>query len=702
MIGRFDRRRGTPDGETLRMVSAGLHVAVAIACLAWAALAAVAGRGRVPMALALAAVATGLWAGTVSLVPADPLNGLPGLAEASRSLVWLGVLLILYRHYTGAIAVRAIARFAVAGLGLALAMGAAAWLVPPPFTAPSLTSPGLIGRLVLALLVLLVAENLYRNVSEAARWHVNLPCIALGGLAAIDLIVAVDAVLRREFLPALLEARAVIAAAALPLLVVAAARDRRVRRALPVSRTVVFHAATLTVGGVFLLSVGLVGEVARHIGASWGEVVRVSLLGCGAIGLVVALASQTVRSHIRRRIVDHFFTARYDYRREWQRVLATLSAAETTEEPLPRAVRAVADTVDSPAGVLLLADDGSDPFLRWQVSWNLPDRPSLRLARESEFARALRGGEWILDCGDHGCPDLPAEAPRPIWLAVPLRHPRDGMIGLVLLAPPRAPFPLDGETFDLLRAIGSEVAVFLAERRAAERLAENRRLADYAKRFAFVAHDVKTVASQLRLLLANAEDNLEDPEFRRDMLLTVRHAADRIDNLIARLRGPSGQATGRDGRRIDPAHRLAALTRRHGARVRLSAEPGLAVAITAEAFDAAVTHLLDNALEASPDDAPVEVTLVRGDGAAVIDITDRGPGMSAEFIRDVLFRPLGTAGKASGSGIGAWQARELVREAGGELEVLSAPGHGTIMRLTLPLAGQAGGALPLAAEEKAA
>jgi len=688
------------------MVSAGLYAAVSAACLVWAVLALAATRGAVPLALSGAALLTGIWAGSVSLAPDDPLNGLPGLLEGLRSLGWFAALLVLYQRFAGAIALRLAQRFVAAAVALALAVAAGSVLAPPPITAPFLLSPGLYGRIGLALLILLAAENLYRNVSEAARWHVKLPCIALGGLAAIDLVVAVDAVLRRDFLPSLLEARAVIAATALPLLAVSAVRDRRVRRGLPVSRSVVFHAATLIVGGVFLFAVGLVGEVARHLGASWGEVARASLLGCAAIGLGVALASGTVRSQIRRRIVDHFFTARYDYRREWQRVLATLSAADTTEEPLPRAVRAVADTVDSPAGVLLLADDGADPFLRWQVSWNMPERPALRLPRDSALARDLRGGEWILDCSEAGCASLPADCPRPIWLAVPLKHPRDGMIGVVLLAPPRAPFPLDGETYDLLRALGSEVAVFLAERRAAERLAENRRLADYAKRFAFVAHDVKTVASQLRLLLANAEDNLDDPEFRRDMLTTVRLAADRIDSLIARLRAPA-EATAAGAPRgaepgFDPAARLALLAQRHGPRVRLTAETGLSVAIAPEALDAAVSHLLDNALEASPAGVPVEVVLARAGDRAVIEITDRGPGMSAEFIRDVLFRPLGTAGKAKGSGIGAWQARELAREAGGDLEALSTPGRGTTMRLTLPLEQPAAAHRSLSARERAA
>jgi signal transduction histidine kinase len=81
-------------------------------------------------------------------------------------------------------------------------------------------------------------------------------------------------------------------------------------------------------------------------------------------------------------------------------------------------------------------------------------------------------------------------------------------------------------------------------------------------------------------------------------------------------------------------------------------------------------------------------------GRVEVDIVDRGPGMTPEFIRDELFRPLSTS-KPQGSGIGAWQARELLREAGGELTVLSRPGAGTTMRLVMPLAA------PLAAPAEA-
>jgi putative PEP-CTERM system histidine kinase len=674
------------------MASVLLHTAAAVFCLFWAALVLAAGRGRIAAVLAVGCSAGAVWAGTVALLPAQPLDGPAGAADLMRSAVWFAVLLVLYRRFGGPAVIPAIRRFAMAGAPLVL-IGLAA-LLPGPTAAlalPTLGSPALLARLSLALATVLLAENVYRNADEAVRWHVNLPCIALGGLAAFDVLVYADAVLARAFSPPLIDARAVVMALAMPLLAVAAVRDRRWRRQLPVSRAVVFHGATLLVGGVFLLGIGLAGEVVRHLGADWGRAVQISLLAAAALALLVAASSQSARSRLRRQIVDNFFTARHDYRREWLRTVATLSAADAEAPAALRAIRAIADPVDSPAGVLLLREEADGaPRFAWARSWNRPDTP-LTLGEGHPLLPLLRDGAWIAELGE-GAPEDLARAYGALWIAVPLLHHREGLAGIVLLAPPRAPFPLDGETFDLLRTLGREVAMFLAERRAAERLAESRRLAEYAKRFAFVAHDVKTVSHQLSLLLANAEEHMQDPAFQRDMLLTVRAATDRINTLIARLRQPEEETAqprpAAPAERIAPAARLAALAAARQSRVILEPgpDPGLA-AIGAEAFDAAVTHLVNNAIDASPAQEPVRIALRREGGRIVIDIADRGPGMSPEFVRDVLFRPLGTS-KEKGSGIGAWQARELLREAGGDLSVLTRPGEGTTMRLTLRRAGE--------------
>lgn len=671
------------------------YASAAALCLLWALLILGAGNRRgLALAAATACAATALWAGLVALTPDAALVGAAGVAEVLRSFSWCVLLLLLCRRYGGPGAVPLVRRFALAALAAtALSL---LFLLPEASGAlplPSLGSPDLLARLSLALVVVLLAENLYRNTPDAARWHVNLPAIVLGGLAAFDVLLYADAALSRTFSRPMLDARAVLAMLTMPLLVIAALRDRRIRRDPPVSRAVVFHSATLIVAGVFLLGVGAAGETLRHfgqtMGADWASAAQVSLLASAVMAFTVALASRSARSRLRGLVVDHFFADRYDYRQEWLRCVATLSAPESEAPAEHRAIRAIADAVDSPGGVLLLRDpDRAQGNCDWAGSWNLPTTPLTLAGDHSLLARAEADAAIELGAG----PADAAAAYGPLWLAVPLPHHREGLLGLVLLAPPRAPFPLDREVFELLRTLGREVALFLAERRAAERLADQRGLEEYARRFAFVAHDVKNVASQLSLVVANAEDNIDNPDFQQDMLVTLRASVERIHTLIARLRQPGEAPAAAATTLLSPRLRRLAAARVHPVEVFEDGPAPGPAAIAPEQFDTAFTHLLDNAIEASPPGEAVRIRL-RQDGAGriVVDIMDRGPGMTPEYILNELFRPLATS-KPAGSGIGAWQARELLRAAGGDLTVLSSPGSGTTMRLMLPAAAAARGA----------
>ncbi|MEO3471549.1 XrtA/PEP-CTERM system histidine kinase PrsK [Roseomonas sp. CAU 1739] len=665
--------------------SATLHAGCAVASLLLTALILVTGRGRAALLPAAASAGTAAWATAVALAPGAPLTDLAGTLEILRGALWFALLLGLAWRFGGQRARPLLRRFAIGGAAVAtIAFAATLPVAQGVLTAPSFASIAILSRIGLALLVVLLAENLYRNASEAARWHVNLPCIALGGLAAFDVLLYAEAAISRSFTPSMLDARAALTGLALPLLLIAAVRDRRIRRDPPVSREVVFHGATLLLAGSFLLIVGAAAELLRHVDAAWSPVAQASLLAAAAMALAVAATTRSARSRLRRLVVDHFFTARYDYRREWLRCVATLSAPEDEAPAAVRAIRAIADVVDSPGGALLLREAGASR-LAWAASWNAPNAP---MALESDHALlgSLRGGTWIAQFNGDASVDLVA-AFGSVWLAVPLPLHAEGLFGVVLLKAPRAAFVTDQEVFDLLRTIGREVAMFLAERRAAETLVDQRRLQDYAKRFAFVAHDVKTVSSQLTLLLANAEENIGDPEFQRDMLLTVRASAGRINSLIARLRQPDeeiGAAGGPAG--MVPLERLRMLVadRRRPVRIEDDGAAGARVAMAAERFDTAILHLLNNACDASAPEETVRIRLRCQGNRLVIDITDHGPGMTPEFIRDELFRPFGTA-KPDGTGIGAWQAREILREAGGDLVVLSHLGAGTTMRVTLAL-----------------
>jgi putative PEP-CTERM system histidine kinase len=640
--------------------------------------------------LAAACLVTALWAVAVVVFWTTPATGLAGWLELARAAAWYGFILHLYRRSVAARG-QLMQAFSTMGLLALLVVGGLALTNLIESQTPStLWLLGVGVRLGIAVCNMLLLENLWFNTPPEARWHINLLCVALGGMFLYDLMLYSDAALFHAISRPLFESRAPAAIIAAPLIAIAAARDRRWNVDIHVSRDVVFHSLTLVISGLFLMGLALTGEVFRRGGAEWGHVVEVSLVCAGIATIAVMLTSGSMRSRIRFMLVDNFFSHRYDYRREWMRCIDTLTAPDAFIGLHKRAIRAVAEVVDSPAGVLFVRAP-EDVAFHWAGSLNTP-AVTAPIPPGHPLIPVFADGDRIAVLEE--LPDAAAwfaEIPR-AWLAVPLNH-FGNLIGFVVLTRSRGPFKLEREVFQLLRVVGREVGSRLAEQRAAQILSQTRELREYSQRFAFVLHDIKNVSGQLSMLLANAEVHADNPEFQRDMLSTVRASVGKITRLLARLQADRQE---RSHALIDPVERLKAvigmvLASRDGVEVvGLSADdvplanPLGGVAIDAEAFDAVATHLLNNAIEASPPKAPVRVDARSDALSMVIDISDDGPGMSPEFVRDELFRPFAST-KARGHGIGVYQARELLREAGGDLLVLSRPGSGTTMRLLLPI-----------------
>ena len=92
-----------------------------------------------------------------------------------------------------------------------------------------------------------------------------------------------------------------------------------------------------------------------------------------------------------------------------------------------------------------------------------------------------------------------------------------------------------------------------------------------------------------------------------------------------------------------------------------------------------------SAIEASPPDEPVWLSIDRRGFEVEVTVLDRGRGMSADFIRHSLFKPFNST-KLGGFGIGAFEARSLVASMGGRLEVESREGEGSRFAILLPFA----------------
>ncbi|MFA9200671.1 MAG: ATP-binding protein, partial [Cypionkella sp.] len=285
-------------------------------------------------------------------------------------------------------------------------------------------------------------------------------------------------------------------------------------------------------------------------------------------------------------------------------------------------------------------------------------------------------------------------ADRRAWALVPLMH-FERLVGVAVLA--RPPHARRGawEDFALLKVVGRQLASYLAEQAGHEALTEAARFDEFNRRIAFVMHDIKNLASQLSLLARNAQRHADNPAFRQDMLVTLTKSAEKLNALLARL-GRYGGAAGPARVPVDLAEVALRVAERYADLhpVNLTRRERCPVLADAEGLEQALVHLVQNAVDASAGGLPVCLDISCDGLVGRLEIVDSGSGMSPQFVRDGLFKPF-VSSKEGGFGIGAFEARELIRAMGGRLEVDSREGLGTRFAVALPLASAAGiGAAP--------
>ncbi len=100
-------------------------------------------------------------------------------------------------------------------------------------------------------------------------------------------------------------------------------------------------------------------------------------------------------------------------------------------------------------------------------------------------------------------------------------------------------------------------------------------------------------------------------------------------------------------------------------------------------------NLLTNAVKYSPGQKRVIVRVIQSGGKCVVSIRDFGPGIKKSDQRKIFtrfFRTAGAeAGNVSGSGLGLYISKEIIKMHRQRLTVRSAKGKGTTFSFTLPL-----------------
>ena len=551
--------------------------------------------------------------------------------------------------------------------------------------------PVLAGFLLVAISGLALLEQVIRNIKFHQVWHIKYLCLSLGMLFAYDIYLFYEAPLFERMQDQLWQVRGGVTALATPLIALSVLRSRQQPLQVNISRTLVFHTSVLVASGIYLLLMGLAGYYIRNVSGQWGIVLQAMFWVISLTLLVILAYSGRLRSILKLYINRHLFSSKYDYRHEWMRISETLSETSVDESLQQRIIHALADIVDSPGGALWITTDEThyDQVAHLEMGW-VDDS---HLTNEDYLIQLLTSKGEMLDLSDPDSEINPGAMPawlgrlKKPWIVVPLLlHHR--LLGFVLLKESRVDFELNWEDYELMKAAGQQAASYLAQSVAADALSEVRQFAAFNQVSAFIVHDLKTLNSQLSLLVANAEKHKDNPAFVADMIKTTEHAVDKMSFLLKHFQNERQLETG-EKERIDIAGLIAEVV---ASKTKLKPLPELKCEISdtfvfgkAEELKSCVGHLIQNAQEATQDDGKVEVSLAREGNNVILCVTDTGVGMTQEFINTRLFRPFDSSKGVAGMGMGVFQSRATVRSLGGELTVTSEPGKGARFKMTLPL-----------------
>ncbi len=451
------------------------------------------------------------------------------------------------------------------------------------------------------------------------------------------------------------------------------------------SRYVVYRSLTLLFIGIYFIFLGVLGEGMKYFDAVFSRDIAIFIIFASGIAMAALLLSEPLRRRMKVLINKHFYAHKYDYREEWLKFSGLLAGCRTLSDVQDVMLSTFERTFglkgaslylsDKDGRFILAANHDMMPVRVLQISDGLAayfkERGRVLNPLDGEYAPAEFESDFLDTTG--AC------------LIVPLIA-NEKINGLVLFGEQLAPEKFIYEDFDFIKNIATQAALSVANFRLSEELAESREMAAVAKISSFIIHDLKNRAYSLSLLLENSEAYMEDAEFQRDMIDTVRNTVTSMKKMIEKLKAvPEKKSLN------TVLSDLGSLTNstveelkyyKRNYNIECAAYPAHAL-IDSEEIKKVIVNLVLNAFDATTDNGSIAVSAGSEGELAFIRIEDNGCGMSPEYISGSLFRPFKST-KKSGLGIGLYQCRQIVEAHGGRIDVWSEPGTGSVFTVYLP------------------
>lgn len=562
---------------------------------------------------------------------------------------------------------------------------------------------GSVGRYFYIYLLLIMVfslaqmENTLRSSSGAKRWQIKYVIFSTGAILAFFIYLASQKLLISTInilnIP-LTSSVIIISTTIMAFFII---KNRLFDTDIFISRYIIYNSVTIMVAGIYLISVGIISYGIRYFNIPLSYFLITLFVFVSVLALVIILFTATLRRRVQLFINRHFYKHKYEFRDKWMETTERLSSKMTIEEIQSTLIDMISETMGAKTLHLYLYDTISGSY----------SAASKGLA--PEFKKIKKSHILITHIKTYTQPFLIKELKDRITkpqqsaaldaligatgavLCAPLSANQD-IVGFILQGEDQSGEPYRQDDFEILKAITTQAAVQINNIKLTKELMDDKEMETFHRMSTFIMHDLKNLTNSLFLLNQNAKINIGNPEFQQDAIKTIENTITRMKGLIERLLPASVDSEIKKEQvdmksLVNSAIKKIPLTENKNVIIITTDMEHIALPllnIDTDAMEMVFLNIFTNAYESIKEKGKITVSAFINEDSVELKISDNGVGMSKEFIETSLFKPFKTT-KKQGFGIGLFQCKSIIEAHGGNIDIESEEGKGTIFTVRLPI-----------------